>query len=99
MPELVRFLIRHALIGAGLAVLFVTGLLVFDSARLGMLIWASPSGGLALVLLTIGMAITFASAQMGFAVMLLTEKDPAGDPPEPRGWMQPVPLRRRRRMP
>ncbi|MDQ0511598.1 hypothetical protein [Ancylobacter amanitiformis] len=82
MPRLVRFLIRHALIGFGLAVLFVGALLLLDVARLGTLIGQSPFGGLAALVLVVCVGITFASAQMGFAVMLLPRDH---DAPQDRG--------------
>ena len=73
MPTLVRFLLRHALIGFVLAMVFVGALLAFDVARLGTLVWASPSGGLAVAALTFALGLTFGSVQMGVAVMLLGE--------------------------
>ena len=73
MPILVRFLIRHALIGIAVAFVFVGALLAFDVARLGTLVWASPSGGLAVAALTFALGLTFGSVQMGVAVMLLGE--------------------------
>ncbi len=75
MPILVRFLLRHALIGFALAMVFVGALLAFDVARLGSLVWASPSGGLAVAALTFALGLTFGSVQMGVAVMLLGEDD------------------------
>lgn len=75
MPHLVRFLLRHALIGLALAVIFVGALLAFDVARLGSLIAASPIGVVAALVLTVSVGITFASVQMGFAIMLLADGD------------------------
>lgn len=73
MPHLVRFLMRHALIGLGLAILFVGTLVLLDVARLGTLVTQSSSGIVALVALTCAVGITFGSVQMGFAIMLLGE--------------------------
>ncbi len=73
LPRLVRFLILHALIGFALAGAFVAALIVFDVGGLGALLTGSPSGALAIVLLTFGTGVTFSSVQMGFAVMLLAE--------------------------
>lgn len=75
MPHLVRFLLRHALVGLVLAVLFVGALLAFDIARLGSLIAASPTGMIAVLVLTVSVGITFASVQMGFAIMLLADRE------------------------
>lgn len=71
MPPLVRFLVCHAAIGFMIAVAFVGGMLWFDMGGLRSLASASASGPLALALLTFAIGITFSSAQMGFAVMLL----------------------------
>lgn len=78
MPYLVTFLMRHAAIGCALAVLFVGGLVGLDVGGLGKLVATSPDGLLAVALLTFGLAITFSSVQMGFAVMLLGDADDRG---------------------
>lgn len=69
MPVLVRMLINHALIGFGIAAIFVAGLIWFDMGGLGTLILSSDSGWLALFMLTFFLGLTFGSAQMGFAIM------------------------------
>ncbi|MDI4658108.1 hypothetical protein [Xanthobacter autotrophicus] len=79
MPYLVRFLLRHALIGVGVAAVFVALLAAFDVAHLGTLFLTSADGPLALIVLTLALGVTFGSVQMGFAVMLMSDKD------EPRG--------------
>lgn len=71
MTPLVRFLIRHAAIGCAIAVAFVGVLVTFDIGGLRSLAGSSSSGPLAIVLLTVASALTFASVQMGFAIMLL----------------------------
>lgn len=75
MPLLVRFLLRHALIGVGLGALFVGALVLLDIGRLGTLAGQSASGLIALVVLTCAVGITFGSVQMGFAVMLMSEDE------------------------
>ncbi|MDQ0346596.1 hypothetical protein [Ancylobacter vacuolatus] len=75
MPHLVRFLMRHALIGVGLGALFVGTLVLLDVARLGTLMTQSSSGLIALIVLTGAVGITFGSVQMGFAIMLLGEDE------------------------
>ncbi|MFK8250082.1 hypothetical protein [Ancylobacter terrae] len=87
MPHLVRFLLRHALIGIAIAVLCVGGLISFDIARLGTLVTQSSAGPLAVVALTIALGITFGSVQMGMAVMLLGAEEPDAGP----GRGRPVP--------
>lgn len=89
MPHLVRFLMRHALIGFALAIVFVGALLALDVARLGSLIWVSPTGVIAAFVLTFSIGVTFASVQMGFAVMLLSETDTG--PKSGRGKPTPAP--------
>ncbi|HWW48427.1 MAG TPA: hypothetical protein VNZ94_11365 [Xanthobacteraceae bacterium] len=76
MPELVRLLTRHALIGIALAVLFVGVLLTFDVGGLRTLATASSSGLLAIIALAAACSLTFASVQMGFAIMLLGTEGP-----------------------
>jgi len=73
LPILVRFLIRHAAIGFGLAIVFVGLLLVFDIGGIATLIFASSSAALALAVLTFSVGLTFSSVQMGFAVMFLRD--------------------------
>ncbi len=75
LPLLVRFLIRHALIGFGLALVFVALLLALDIGGIATLIFASSSAALALIILVFSMAVTFSSVQMGFAVMFLREDE------------------------
>lgn len=75
MPLLVRFLVRHAGIGMGVAGLFVALLVAFDVAHLGTLLADSPDGPLAVSVLTFALGLTFGSVQMGFAVMLMSEKE------------------------
>ncbi|GAB4068726.1 hypothetical protein KHC28_26985 [Ancylobacter sonchi] len=98
MPRLVSFLIRHALIGFGIAVPFVAALVFFDVAGFGWLALGSSSGLLALGVLTVAVGLTFASLQMGFAVMLLGEETTGrGGRLQPRLVPVRVPVRSRRR--
>ena len=78
MPQLLRFLLRHALIGFGLAILFTGSILVLDMAGLGTLVWNSPLGWVAVAVLTFATGLTFGSAQMGIAVMSLGEENGGG---------------------
>jgi hypothetical protein len=73
LPLLVRFLMRHAAIGFGLAIVFVGLLLALDIGGIATLIFASSSGSLALAVLTFSVGLTFSSVQMGFAVMFLRD--------------------------
>jgi hypothetical protein len=98
MPVLVRFLLRHAAIGMGVAAVFVGALAAFDVFHLGALMSGSPDGLLALAVLTSALGITFGSVQMGFAVMLMGEDE---QPPKgrraPLNRLRPIPVRVRAR--
>jgi len=69
MPELVKMLVRHAMIGFGIAAIFVAGLLLSDMGGVGTLMANSDSGLLAGFMLFFFLGLTFGSAQMGFAIM------------------------------
>lgn len=87
MPPLIQFLLRHALIGFGIAAIFVGGLMWSDMGGIGTLIANSEAGWLALFMLTFFLGLTFGSAQMGFAVM---SGDWDGEDSGRRGTRQPV---------
>ncbi|SFP51133.1 hypothetical protein [Tranquillimonas alkanivorans] len=96
MPRLVRFYIRHVLIGFGLSAAFVAMLLYFNVANLWHLVTHSPDGLLAVGLLVMFNGIVFSGAQFGIAVMRLAE-----DERPPRGGVRqfdaiPVPVEDRR---
>lgn len=78
MPRLVVFLARHAAIGFAVAAVFVGALVALDVYGIGSLLHASADGALALAILTFAVGLTFASAQMGFAVMLMTDRQEGG---------------------
>lgn len=78
MPKLIRFYIRHVLIGFALAAVFVAGLIWFDVAHLGHLILTSPDGVLAAGILWFSNGIVFAGVQFGIAVMGLKQDEPKG---------------------
>ena len=69
MPPLIRFLIRHGLIGFIIGVLFTAFLLVFDIAGLRSLTTGTAEGTGVRLLLAFFISTTFASVQMGVAVM------------------------------
>ncbi|MFY0690835.1 MAG: hypothetical protein JXR14_02820 [Paracoccaceae bacterium] len=78
MPSHIKFLFKHAVIGAFAAFTFVGLLLWFNVMNLWSLVSQSPDGPLALVVMTAFFVITFSSVQMGIAIMALGEKDDAG---------------------
>lgn len=71
--RLVRYLVRHMIIGVVSGWIFSASLLVFNIGGLGDLISGSPAGALAAVMLFIVMAITWGSAAMGTAIFLMKE--------------------------
>lgn len=73
MPKLVRFYIKHVLIGFAIAVAFVAGLMVFDVAGLRHLVMHSADGPLALFLLIFSNGVVFAGVQFAIAVMGLAD--------------------------
>lgn len=75
MPAHVLFLARHALIGFALAVCFVGAMAWFDIAGLRTLASKSDSTLVAFPVLTFFLGLTFASVQMGAAIMLLPHED------------------------
>ena len=75
MPKLVRFLLVHATYGFLIALAAVGSLLFVDAFSIRSLIAGSPDGFLALFVLVFMMGLTFASVQMGAAVMLLGSDD------------------------
>jgi hypothetical protein len=101
MPILVKFMLRHALVGYAAAIIFVAAILALDLGGLATLVSTSRFGVLAVAMLTFFTGLTFASLQMGIAVMSL--KDEAGaDGPADHGngvedlSFEPVPVRVRK---
>jgi len=99
--NLLRFLLGNAAVGAGAAIALVAAMLALDVAHLRTLVLANEAGALALAVMTVFFVITFASVQMGIAVMLRgTDDEPRHRPfrlvPAARPVLQPVPVRTRR---
>lgn len=84
MPALVRFLIRHGLIGFVIGVAFTALILVLDVGAIRTLTAGSGEGLGARLLLAFFICTTFASAQMGVAVMWPPSRkvDPMAPPDE-----------------
>ena len=91
MPKLITFLLRNAL-GGALAGVFFSGVLIWsDIAGLRHLVLETADGPLAGGVMTVFFIITFASVQMGRAIMAMAapEEDDDQDPPR-RGELIPV---------
>lgn len=96
MPEHIRFILRHAAIGAVIAFAFVAMLLGFNLANLRHLVLNSADGVLAVVMLYIFCTITFGSAQIGYRIMTLSDDDKGDQGRHDRAFtpeMQPIPVR------
>lgn len=83
MPELVRLYIRNILLGAVLAVVFTTLLIVLDVGNLRHLTLETGSGWLAIVMLVVFNTILFAGVQFAIAVMRMAEPED-----RPRGGLR-----------
>jgi hypothetical protein len=79
MPAHVRFLLRNALIGFALAVAMVGAMVWFDFAGLRTLAAQSNSGLVAFPVLAFFLGLTFASVQMGAAIMLMPADGDGGN--------------------
>ena len=69
MPALIRFLIRHALIGFCIGIAFTAAILILDIGSIRSLTEGGAEGFGVRLLFTFFTCTTFASAQMGIAVM------------------------------
>ena len=78
MSDLLKFMLRHAAVGMAIAVLVVAGIVALDVAGLRGLMLGSEAGLLALFMLTFFMGLTFSSAQIAFAVLMLTKSGGGG---------------------
>ncbi len=71
LPALLRLLALNGAVGVAAGWLFLAMLLLTDVNGIGGLIWQSSAPALPLGMLAGGFALTFGSAAMGSAVMLL----------------------------
>jgi hypothetical protein len=96
---LLRFLALHLGFGLVVAALAIGGLIGFDIFGLRRLILADQSPVLALVLLTGGFVVTFASTVLGTAIMALGRRQDDGGAPaaEPAHRLAAAAIREHRR--
>lgn len=100
MPKLVRFYIRHALIGFALAAVFTGLLLGLNVGNLWHLVTHTAEGPLAAFLLFFFNGIVFGGVQHGVAVMLMADDSdtaPGGKARLPSVEPVPVAVAARRR--
>lgn len=84
LPPHLRFLALHALVGFGLAGLFVGAVLWSDAFGLGRLLLETSAHPMPVLLLWFFTGLTFGSVQMGAAVMFQSDgmfRDRDGDEP------------------
>ena len=74
LPEHIRFLARHCLVGIATGWTLLGALLWFDVARMGELLLHSEDRVLTLVLAAAGFAVTFGSLAMGTAIFLIPKR-------------------------
>lgn len=90
-----RFIALQAVIGFGIAALFVGALLLADPGGLGSLLLSQQEGAWPILLLWLFSGLTFTGVQFGVALMLLEDEPP---PNRARALQPvPVPVRARRR--
>ncbi|MGX1099319.1 hypothetical protein [Amorphus sp. MBR-141] len=99
--QLVRFLVRHWLVGAGATVVIVATLFAADIGGLRGLVMSTQHPVLPVAMLFCGFLVTLTSASMGAALMSLGD-DRAPKGPRGRGLFAqpeliPIPVRARRR--
>lgn len=84
LPPLLRFLLSHCLIGAGIGLGGAIAIVWFDVAGIGRLVsTSSHQGWIAIALLCFGFMVTFGSLAMGSAIFMLgsnaADRDESGD--------------------
>lgn len=96
MPRLVRFYIRHTIIGFAIAACFVAMLLWFNIGNLWHLVTHSDVGVMAVFLLVMFNGIVFSGVQFGISIMRLADDEPRGGArsPERADGLVAVPVER-----
>lgn len=82
MTDLLRFLLRHAVLGMAMGIAFTAVILVLDIGHIRSLTAGDATGTGVRLLLAFFIGSTFASLQMGIAVM---SAPPGGDDAEDQG--------------
>jgi hypothetical protein len=88
---LIRLLLVNWLIGAGVALVLVTVVLITDTARLRSLMFASSDPWVPMLLLFFGFFVTMCSVAMGTAIMMLPGDDDDGPGGGTRAVVTPAP--------
>jgi len=80
MPPLLRFLLRHVIIGSAIGWSFLGILFAFDTGGLFTLISHAANPALPLILLAVAFSVTFGSAAVASAVLMGVDLDDGGTP-------------------
>jgi hypothetical protein len=75
MPQAVRFIVHHALIGLAIGLAFVMLILALDIAHIRSLASQSEMGLVVVGMLVVAFGATFGGAQIAFAIMLAPRED------------------------
>lgn len=97
LPILVRFLLSHAAIGFGIAAIATTAFVLADPGGAGGILLTAAGHWWPVVVLWFFLGLTFGSAQIGAATMLLADRPAKPRPPGGGGRapaLVPIPVRR-----
>lgn len=75
MPDHIRMILKHALVGFGISVAFTVMILAFNIGNLWHLVTHTTEGPIAVLMLVVFGTITFGSAQIGYKIMTMGEED------------------------
>jgi len=75
MPDHIRMILKHGLIGFGISVAFTAMILVFNIGNLWHLVTHTTEGPVAVAMLIIFGTVTFGSAQIGYMIMSMGEDE------------------------
>lgn len=77
MPDHIKMILKHALVGFGTSVAFTVMILVFNVGNLWHLVTHTAEGPVAVLMLIVFGTITFGSAQIGYKIMSMGEEEDA----------------------
>lgn len=97
LPDPVLFLLRHAGTGFAVAAAVMAAIILLDPGGLGALLASTADHPGPAVLLWFFLGLTFGSAQIAFAVMLLAEAEDGERGGGTPMRLQPIPVRVRTR--
>jgi hypothetical protein len=81
VPDIIRFYIKHCVIGFALAAAFTAAILWLNVGNLWHLVSTSDIGVMAVFVFWVLNGIVYAGAQCAVAILLMTDNDDEGDGP------------------